>query len=180
MPNPVQSTIGSERLGVDIGRVLTPEVTDDTYYPSLFNADDYLQTPTNMGAIETLREAREARFGEEIYLVSKCGPEMQTRTSKWLTHVDFFERTGIPSANLYFCLTRSEKGIIAARLALTHFIDDRQDVLQAMPPTVQQRILYAPDGAPRSDKPNRELAKFTIVNNWGDIRKTLMETSRAA
>ncbi|MEV0154471.1 hypothetical protein AB0H57_12125 [Micromonospora sp. NPDC050686] len=55
----------------------------------------------------------------------------------------FHARTGIGPDRLHFCRTRPEKGPIAARLGLTHFVDDRLEVLGYLD-TVGHRYLFRP------------------------------------
>jgi hypothetical protein len=45
---------------------------------------------------------------------------------------DFAASTGIDSNHLIFCRQRSEKTTRCAELGITHFVDDRSDVLEAM------------------------------------------------
>jgi hypothetical protein len=66
----------------------------------------------------------------------------------WLLHHRFFERTGIAPHNLRFCLQRPQKADHCVELGLTHFIDDRPDVLQCMRDVVPHRYLFGPQKKP--------------------------------
>ncbi|GAA2194073.1 hypothetical protein GCM10009848_56610 [Micromonospora lupini] len=127
------------RLGVDIGGVLI-EPADDDADTSFFGAH-YLRTPMVDGAFDAL-----AALGptfDEVHLVSKCGESTERRTREWLAHHDFAARTGIPAERLHFCRTRPAKAPIAQRLGLTHFVDDRLEVLGYLD-SVPHRYLFRP------------------------------------
>ena len=95
------------------------------------------------------------RFDGRVWLVSKCGERVQQRTRKWLVHHRFFEATGIDPGNLRFCLQRPEKALHCRDLQITHFIDDRPDVLVALDGIVPHRYLFGPQrkAAPRGVVP---------------------------
>jgi hypothetical protein len=76
---------------------------------------------------------------------------------------------GIGVDNVYFEGTRTKKLERIAALALTHFIDDLEEVLTdpRFPPTVQ-RILFA-EGAPAGVFP------YVHCANWRDIERQVFE-----
>jgi hypothetical protein len=88
------------------------------------------------------------RFEARVWIISKCGPAVQERTRRWLAHHRFFERTGIDPQRLRFCLQRPQKAEHCAALGITHFIDDRTDVLEAMRGVVPNRYLFGPQHRP--------------------------------
>ncbi|GAA4570717.1 hypothetical protein GCM10023176_29910 [Micromonospora coerulea] len=93
------------------------------------------------------------------------------RTRHWLAHHDFHRRTGIGPERLRFCRTRPEKGPIAARLGLTHFVDDRLEVLGYLD-TVGHRYLFRP----RPDEVTAHaahLAGVHRVESWPELAATL-------
>jgi hypothetical protein len=129
------------RLGIDIGRVIINGGSGpgDT---SFFSGDTtaMLRTPAVPGAFEAI--ARLVPLFGEAWLVSKCGPRVQERSLEWLRHHRFFERTGIPAGNVRFCLRRPDKAIHCAELGITHFVDDKADVIAAITPVVPYRYLF--------------------------------------
>jgi hypothetical protein len=133
------------KLGIDIGRVLiTPEGTGpaDTSFIG-GSIEDAVATPPYEGMFDAVTELTQ-RFGRRVWLVSKAGPRMQEKTRLWLAHHRFFERTGIASRNLRFCLERPQKADHCRALGITHFIDDRLDVLQHLRGVVEYRYLFGP------------------------------------
>lgn len=127
------------RLGVDIGGVIIEPADDDA--DTSFFGDHYLRTPQVVGAVDAL--AALADGFDEVHLVSKCGEATERRTLEWLAHHDFHTRTGIPVQRVHFCRTRPAKAPIARRLGLTHFVDDRLEVLGYLD-SVPHRFLFRP------------------------------------
>lgn len=133
------------RLGVDIGRVIiggeTVPGSNDTQF---FSGDTarMLATPAVPGAFDAL--ARLVPRFEQVWLVSKCGERVQRRSRQWLDHHDFAARTGIPRDNIRFCRKRADKAGHCAELGITHFVDDKLDVHQALDGIVAHRYLFGP------------------------------------
>lgn len=137
------------KLGIDIGRVLIAPDDRDGADTSFIGGSmqDALATPAYDGMFDVVPSLVEL-FKGEVWLVSKAGPSVQEKSRRWLAHHRFFERTGIPEGNLEFCRQRPQKAEICQRLKLTHFIDDRTDVLQHMNGIVPHRFLFGPQKSP--------------------------------
>lgn len=137
---------GSRTLGVDIGRVLiSPDpagTEDDTSFigGSISSA---LATPPYSGMFEALPDLVK-HFQGRVWLISKAGPRVQVKTRLWLAHHKFFERTGVDHTHLRFCIERRQKADHCLALGITHFIDDRQDVLDHLSGIVPNRYLFGP------------------------------------
>lgn len=132
------------RLGIDIGRVIIGGDAgrgDTSFFSG--SDDDAMGTPEVPGALETIARLCEL-FGRRVWLVSKCGPKVQARTRQWLRHRDFWGLTGVPQTNLRFCLERRDKAIHCRQNRLTHFIDDRTDVLGHLAGVVEHHYLFGP------------------------------------
>jgi hypothetical protein len=129
------------RLGVDVGGVIVQLARPDGNDSSFFgpNPDE---TPPVDGAFGSLARLNE-RFDGHVHLVSKAGPRIEQVTRSWLDANSFFVMTGIAPVNLHFVRERPAKAEVAQALGLTHFLDDRIDVLVAMP-DVPERYLFLP------------------------------------
>ena len=131
--------------------------------------DAAMATPAAEGSFEALARITEA-FEGQVWLVSKCGPRIQARSRRWLSHHRFFERTGVREANLRFCRERHEKRGHAEALELGFFVDDRADVLRHLVGLVPRLYLFghqkpgttAPSGA-------------TPVLDWTEAERRLLE-----
>lgn len=161
------------KLGIDVGRVLIAPGDDsrpDTSFigGSLENA---LGTPPYEGMFDVVPELVE-RFAGQVWIVSKCGPRIQQRTLQWFEHHRFFKRTGIDPANVRFCLKRPDKAVHCREIGITHFIDDRADVLQPMLGTVPELLLFGPQ------RDRHVSASFRHVQDWSAVaRALLLQTS---
>lgn len=131
------------RLGIDIGRVIIGPtidgVADTRFIGTTFH--QALQTPPAPRAFDVIAQLT-TRFGGQVWLVSKCGPNVQAKSRAWLDHVDFWGRTGVPRGQVRFCRKRRDKADHARELGLTHFIDDRVDVLTHLRGLVDHLLLF--------------------------------------
>jgi hypothetical protein len=131
-------------LGVDVGGVIV--VLADHGEDTSFFGSDPLQTPAVAGVFEGLAALTAGPFGGRVHLVSKAGPKVAANTRAWLAHHSFFDHTGIAEANLHFVRERRDKAPVCQRLGVTHFVDDRRDVLAYLE-TVEHRYLFTGGGA---------------------------------
>ncbi|GJL95768.1 MAG: hypothetical protein DHS20C05_21730 [Hyphococcus sp.] len=150
------------KLGIDIGGVIITKI--DPNSDTSFFSGAFLETPPEQEAFSTIRDLRERAFGDEIYIVSKCGPSVEKKTREWLEHHQFWEVTGVPSRNLHFCRTRAEKAPICEALGIQVFVDDRIDVLAHMK-TVNTRILF---GAVKCQSP------YIAAPDWRSVNEVLL------
>ena len=94
-------------------------------------------------------------FGTNIYIVSRV--DDLTRGEKhvrnFMVEHNLYEY--IPDGNLNFCILRSEKAGICDKLGITHFVDDRTEVLSHMK-NVKCRYALNPT--------ERQLADFPPTN----------------
>ncbi len=136
------------RIGIDIGRVLIDggPGTDTAFFGR--SEADAMATPEVAGPFAAVARLVD-RVGGRVWLVSKCGDRIRARTRAWLAHHDFHARTGLPDDHIEFCRLRPEKATICARLGITHFVDDRPDVLLAMTGQVPHLSLFGANHAPR-------------------------------
>lgn len=155
------------KLGVDIGGVIIDRVgrTNDTS----FQGRDFIKTPEVPFAAETLK--RLVYFFDVIYLVSRCGPETELRTKLWLQHNDFFKKTGIKAEHVFFCRERYQKAEIATKLGLTHFIDDRLEVLGYLINVPNRFLINARDV--EVNKHKEFLPDVHRVSSWSELLKEL-------
>jgi|SRR3989344_80311 len=160
------------RLGVDIGGVIIDRANDQT--DTSFFGDNYLSTTATPGVFEALRDIRDQVFGDNIWLVSKCRYKTQERTLRWLAHNDLYDRTGIIPENVRFTTTRIGKVAIALDLGLTHFVDDRLDVLGYMKDKVSNLYLFNPDmGIVEGHE--EQLDDVIVVPNWETLQQLLTD-----
>lgn len=151
------------RIGVDIGRVVINGDGPDTNFFG-HHLDEAMRTPAVPGAFAAVAELVE-RFAGQVWLVSKCGPKIQARSLAWLDHHGFWAATGLDREHVRFCRERADKAIHAKRLGLTHFVDDRLDVLGHLLGLVERRYLFGPQPVRRRS----QLAGLVLAPTWSAV-----------
>lgn len=161
----------SEILGIDIGGVIIDRANDGT--DTSFFSFNYLNTTAVEGAFTTIARLVNGKFGHHVHLVSKCGRAVEEKTRIWLTHHDFYRITGVSPGNVHFCRERADKHGICERLRVTHFIDDRLEVLSYLK-TVPNRYLFQ-GRRPDLHRFSHVLPDVQCVEFWSDIENMLLK-----
>lgn len=130
-------------IGIDVGGVIIDKDRNDNSDTSLFGAN-YLNALAVPGAVDAITRLNAGPFKGRVWIVSKCGINIEQKTREWLRHNEFHLRTGVPEQHLRFCRERNEKAPIAKQLGLTHFVDDKLEVLHPMYQIVTNRMLFRP------------------------------------
>ncbi|MGA7329331.1 MAG: hypothetical protein WBX25_33820 [Rhodomicrobium sp.] len=158
------------RVGIDIGRVIMAPIKRGKADTSFLSGslEKAMQTPPSPGAFEGVK-ALVTAFGGRAWLISKAGPNVQQKTKLWLRHWDFYAATGLPSEHVRFCLDRPQKAEHCRQLKITHFIDDRLDVLEAMREDVSHLYLFGEQ--PRLE----EIPNWTMhVADWEEATNAVL------
>jgi hypothetical protein len=158
-------------LGVDFGRVINdgsshPSGDDTTFLTG--SEKVMLATPEMTGAFDSLKRLT-SLFGGRIWIVSKAGPRIQGNTERWLDHHDFFAATGMSSNHLRFVRRRADKAAVCQELGVTHFVDDRAEVLAALAGIVPHLYLFGPQTSP-SD------VNALSVLTWAETEREIAES----
>ena len=160
-----------EVLGVDIGGVIIDKANDGT--DTSFFSENFLATTPVSEAFETLRDLVAQRFKQRVHLVSKCGGKVEEKTRRWMHHRSFHAFTGIASARMHFCRRREDKAGICRELGITHFIDDKLEVLSYLVDSVPHLYLF--QGSPNEVRRYASvLPRVTPVDGWGAVRHNLL------
>ncbi|MBT8492227.1 MAG: hypothetical protein KJO07_04135 [Deltaproteobacteria bacterium] len=132
-----------EHIGIDFGRVIMCAVKDGVEDTSFLGRSfaDAMKTPATPGALDCIAKLVE-RYGGRVSVVSKCGESVENKTRAWLGRNDVYAATGLAKEQVHFCRKRHEKAPICRRLGITHFIDDRVDVLSHMVGIVPNLYLF--------------------------------------
>ncbi len=154
-----------EKLGVDIGGVIIEN--HDGNADTSFFSKKYLLTPAAENSFVELKKLNEGRFKDRVYLVSKCGPSVQSKTRKWLKHNHFYETTGISEEKWHFCLERSQKAEISHQLGLTAFVDDRLEILGYLS-HMDELFLFNPNESEVAEH-SQNLPLVKVVKNWAEL-----------
>lgn len=135
--------MNKEKLGLDFGKVIMGAVkngrADTSFLGTTF--DEAMNSPPGDGALEATRQLVDL-FSGDVWIVSKCGPSVENKTKGWLKHWKFYAETGLDHAKVRFCRERHHKAKICKQLGISHFVDDRLDVLQPMVGIVSSLYLF--------------------------------------
>ncbi len=159
-----------EKLGIDVGGVIIA-ASNDGSDTSFFEENYLLSTPVE-GMYDAIAQLVSDRFGENTYIISKCGARVEKRTREWLQYNDFYNRTGMHPDHVRFTRTREGKAPICDELGITHFVDDRLDVLRHMT-NVQHQFLF--QGHAREMERYKHLLRTVHhVHTWQEIVEVLL------
>jgi hypothetical protein len=137
-----------EVLGVDVGGVIIDLVSEDRGRDP---AADFAAASPVAGAFESIGRLVERRFAERVWLVSRCDAPVEPLILAWLDCHEFFRVTGVARERVRFCRERHDKAAICRELGVTHFVDDRHDVLGPLVGVVAHPFLLQSRGTdPRS------------------------------
>ncbi len=158
------------RVGIDIGRVILEADTDTRRAFMDLSSTRYID-----GALEAISDLVADERVEDVVLVSKCGLRIRQNTEEFLLSSNFYAKTTLSESNVIFCFTRPEKGIIAEDLGLTHFIDDREDVLANMPDNVKNRLLFTQEDTLKRGR-QKTRYPYKVVKGWHNTWLAIQET----
>lgn len=150
-----------DTVGVDVGGVIVDRVAEGS--DTSFFADRYLDTPAVPGAFEGLGVLSQ-HFEGRLYIISKAGPRIAAKTRHWLRHHGVFADGGILEDRLHFVSDRREKATLCRRFEITHFIDDRLDVLLNLD-SVDHRYLFT-GGLGLHQPPKLVPAEILVASTW--------------
>lgn len=124
-------------------------------------------------AFRVIRLLIERRFRDRVVIVSRVNEEQEVRARAFVTSKAFVSEVGIPLERVHFCRKRDQKGPICKRLGITHFIDDRPEVMAFMPESVVHKILFNPDHIDFQTFAN-QIGEYSIVNDWNGVERLLL------
>ncbi len=159
-------------LGVDIGNVI---INNRLIDPEVKEVDEavYAAFPPSEGVFNSLKPLNDY-FNCEVYLISKCTEWAQEQILLWLKAHDFYTKTGIKEANIYFVRQRHEKDGVCRKLGITHFIDDRLEVLSHMIESTPNLILFQPNDAEVKEF-EQFLPKVSVAKDWVEVVEKVTE-----
>lgn len=180
-------------LGLDVGGVLVDRVAEASN--TSFFGTQPLQTPAVPGSRDAVPQLVEL-FEDRVHIVSKTGPQVAGLTTAWLTHhgyihaefVSHVNAVAAPSpgnsatansnlinrSHLHYVRSRHEKHPVSRDLGITHFVDDRIEVLQHLV-TVSNRYLFT-GGLGNHRIPTEIPEGITVIANWATLVEVLTKS----
>lgn len=158
-----------ETLGVDIGGVVIDRVREERGP----GPDAFASAEPVAGAFDAIARLAAERFHGRIWLVSRCDAEDEPVIRQWLQQRGFHRVTGVAPDRVRFCRERHEKTPICRRLGVTHFVDDRLEVLGHMIGVVPKLYHLRSRAADHERFPGL-LRQVESVAGWSEIVSTLL------
>lgn len=131
--------------------------------------------PLVEGAVDSIREIVSRRFGDEAYVISKCKEPTEEKLIQVLDNHDFFNRTGIESSNVYFCRGTKDKAPRCETLGITHFIDDRLEVLGYLSEIGVPNLFLLNPLEREVQEHKQYLKEVQEVENWYELADRLLK-----
>ncbi|MDO8183471.1 MAG: hypothetical protein Q7T49_00600 [bacterium] len=159
-------------LGVDFGYTISwPNVRDGQRL--LIHEDaDFLSREFVEGAPEAVKTLVKVFGPAYVYIVSKCEEAAEARIMEWLDAKEFWYLTGMKRENVRFCRERHQKFEICLELGITHFVDDRREVLHYLRGVGTKIALN-----PRDDDPDEvpfTQAPIMVARNWPQVKNLIL------
>jgi hypothetical protein len=151
-------------LGLDVGGVLVDRVAEGS--DTSFFGERPMDTPAVPGALEAIPNLV-VLFEHRVHILSKAGPKIAELTRRWLGSRDVIGPQGINPGNIHLMRKRPEKHPVCERLGVTHFVDDRLDVLQNLT-SVEHRFLFT-GGLGEHDAPECVPDGITVIGEWSRL-----------
>lgn len=151
-------------LGLDVGGVLVDRVAEGS--DTSFFGGQPMDTPAVPGALEAIPKLV-TLFEHRVHIVSKAGPKIAELTRCWLGIRGAVGPEGIDPANVHFVRKRPEKHPVCDQLGVTHFVDDRLDVLGHLT-SVDRRYLFT-GGLGEHEPPEAVPDGVIVVGNWSRL-----------
>jgi hypothetical protein len=158
-----------EGLGVDIGGVIIDRVREERGA----GPEGFASALPVAGAFAAVGRLIAERFRERVWLVSRCDAEDETPIRRWLEQRGFFPATGLTPDRVRFCRERDEKTPICRQLGVTHFVDDRLEVLGHMVGVVPN-LYHLRSRAADHERFPQFLRHVRSVAGWDEIVRALL------
>ncbi len=160
----VGAAVRAPVLGVDVGGVLVDRIAEGS--DTSFFGGRPMDTPAVAGALEVIPNLV-SLFEHRVHIVSKAGPKTAELTRRWLGEHGVVGREGIDPANVHFVRKRPDKHPVCDQLGVTHFVDDRLDVLQHLT-SVDRRYLFT-GGLGEHEPPEAVPEDVIVVSSWSRL-----------
>ncbi|MFY9457862.1 MAG: hypothetical protein WAP23_02950 [Candidatus Spechtbacterales bacterium] len=156
----------AEVLGIDFCGVTN--IGSDDFYQN-----DPRGVPPMAGAFKVLPRLSRKRFGENIWVISAAGPRKQKKTRDWFECHDGYARMLIPPEHVLFSPDRAGKAEVCKKIGVTHFIDDRLEILLNLDQQVI-KYLFRPSDLDRERQRRQFPDSIHVVDSWQEVGRVLL------
>lgn len=161
-----------ECLGVDLGNVIIDHMGFGTT-PEFFRSGDYNLIPAVPGAINALQVLNHNRFQDRVFVIYNATDVADQKILHWLKSHDFFSRTGISPGKVRRTEHGRNKSSVCKLCHVTHFIDDRLEVLVHLLGSVDYLFLLRPQSQEVAQHEDF-LSQVVSHESWDQLLQTLL------
>ena len=133
--------------------------------------EEFLTVPEIEGAFDTLAYLNSGMFKDSVYLISRYGDSPED-VQEWLNKHNFYQSTGIAKDHLHQCATREGKAPIVRKLGITHFVDDRAEVMSYFSDFVPN-LYHFQSVLEDHEEWAKMIPGLIYVESWIDLRNIL-------
>lgn len=168
-------------VGIDFGGVICGGARQNGREDTTMFGNNSLYTPQVQGSFAGVKALVSALGAERVFIVSKAGEKMRQKSLEWMEHNKFYTTTGMLPTNVFYCKERPTKVPICELLGVTHFIDDRVDVLANFSPETTDKVpvrYLFPKLEPEHTadaEPVRRSDGIIPVKNWPHVVKKILQ-----
>lgn len=150
------------KIGLDLNGVLA---NNKTSYIKTRNYSIFSVMEDAVNVVKTIIK----RYGKEnVYIISRVqSHQLSFITGIWMETHNFLQKTNMSLDNVKICTRLKNKSRIAEELNITHFIDDRPEVLNYFSKNIIL-IAYRPKKSELKKYPD-VASRAIIVNSWKEI-----------
>ena len=153
-------------LGIDFGNVVIDHLTFGTT-PEFIDTGDYRTIPPVPDSLEIIADL-EKKFGANIFIVYNANQVADAKIHSWLDYHHFFKRTRISPDQVIRTNQGRNKRPLCSELHITHFVDDRLEVLTHLIGEVGNLYLFRPQKHEVEQHKN-SLDKVILVDSWKEM-----------
>jgi hypothetical protein len=175
--------LGSIRFGFDVGGVLIP--IEASPFASSHTRDaedtlimDYSKTLPAPGALEAVAKLVATLGADRVFAVSRASAATARKTVAWMQHWRFFAATGFRADNIRFCAGRADKAPICDALGITHYVDDRLEVLHwlSFTKSVKDFLLFQPTEheIAKTIARHKPHVRYVTVSTWSEVVRQVL------
>lgn len=167
------SEIPGLRLGLDFAGVIIRSGVISRPGGTIFDDEVPRSSHLRPGALAAVSELV-SRTSGQVWIVSKAREEMQPVIRGYLEAIDFFARTGLSPHSVHFTLDRAGKREVCLENRITHFLDDRLEVLELLEEAVPYRFWFTEE-----DERDRVPSGVCAVVDWQEALDRLSPLSNS-
>jgi len=158
--------MNTKRIGIDIMGVILPKTIEKA------TLEEFLACPALKESVESIGKLVDLYKSENIFIISRCPEFAEKVIMQWFDEHNFFDEANFDRSNIYFCREQADKALIAKKLGLTYFIDDKLSVLDFMHGIVPNRIQLVAESDLEDDSSNTSIVTFS---DWSSVLKNIIK-----